>query len=102
MAEEEIYSVGIWSVKQGKEEAFLKIWTDLANWTMANKMGGISVVMLKDVEQNNLFISYGPWTSLESVQKWRQQSEFKAAFVKLKEVCNEIKPKTMRRVISIP
>lgn len=97
-----IYATEIWSVKQGKEEEFIKIWTDLANWTKANEMCSISVVLLQDLEQKNLFMSFGPWRTPECVKAWRQQPEFKAALAKLKEVCDEIKPSTMKSVFNIP
>ncbi len=96
------YAVEIWSVKQGKEEEFLKIWTNLANWTKANEMCSISVILLQDLEQKNLFMSFGPWKTSACVQAWRQQPEFKAAFMKLKEVCDEIKTSTMKSVYNIP
>ena len=99
---EVIYAAEIWSVKQGKEEEFLKIWVDLANWTKANEKCSINVVLLQDLEQKNLFWSFGPWKTSECVQAWRQQPEFKAALVKLKEVCDEIKLRTMRSVFNIP
>lgn len=102
MAGEFIYAVEIWSVKQGKEEEFLQIWTNLANWTKANEMCSISVILLQDLEQKNLFMSFGPWKTSACVQAWRQQPEFKAAFMKLKEVCDEIKTSTMKSVYNIP
>ncbi|WP_292380014.1 antibiotic biosynthesis monooxygenase family protein [Methanosarcina sp. UBA289] len=102
MAGEFTYAVEIWSVKQGKEEEFLKIWTNLANWTKANEMCSISVILLQDLEQKNLFMSFGPWKTSACVQAWRQQPEFKAAFMKLKEVCDEIKTSTMESVYNIP
>lgn len=101
MAEGTIYSVGFWTVKAGKEEAFLKTWTDFANWTLNNQKGSLNVVMLQDSEQKNRFISFGPWENLESIQEWRQRPEFKAAFLKLKDLCDEIKPNTMKSVIKI-
>jgi quinol monooxygenase YgiN len=99
---EVIYATGIWSVKQGKEEEFLKTWTDLAHWTKANEMCSIGVVLLQDLEQKNLFMSFGPWKTSACVQEWRQQPEFKAAFIKLKDLCDEIKTSTMKSVYNIP
>lgn len=96
-----VYSVGFWTVKAGKEKAFLKTWTDFANWTLNNQKGSLNVVMLQDSEQKNRFISFGPWENLESLQAWRQGPEFKAAFLKFKELCDEIKPNTMKSVINI-
>ncbi|RXA19567.1 antibiotic biosynthesis monooxygenase [Methanosarcina sp. MSH10X1] len=97
-----IYAAEIWSVKQGKEEEFLNIWTDLASWTKANEMCSTGVVLLQDLEQRNRFISFGPWKTSACVQAWRQQPEFKAAFVKLKELCDEVKLSTMKSVFNIP
>ncbi|HIH73986.1 MAG TPA: antibiotic biosynthesis monooxygenase [Methanosarcina sp.] len=101
MDEESIYSAGIWSVKAGREEEFLKTWTDFANWTIKNQKGSRSVIMLQNLEQKNLFMSFGPWDNLESLQEWRQRPEFQTAFTKLKELCDEIKPNTMRSVANI-
>lgn len=99
---EVIYAADSWSVKQGKEQEFLKIWVDLANWTKANEKCNISIVLLQDSKQKNLFWSFGPWKTSECVQAWRQQPEFKAALEKLKEVCDEIKLSTMKSVFNIP
>jgi heme-degrading monooxygenase HmoA len=101
MDEESVYSAGIWSVKTGKEEEFLKTWTGFAKWTIKNQQGSRSVIMLQNTEQKNLFISVGPWDNLESLQEWRQRPEFQAAFTKLRELCDEIKPNTMKKVASI-
>lgn len=101
MDEEVIYSVGFWTVKAGKEETFLKAWKDFANWTLHNQKGSRNVIMLQDSEHQNRFISFGPWDNPESLQIWRQQPEFKAAFLKFKELCDEIKPNTMKSVINI-
>jgi heme-degrading monooxygenase HmoA len=62
-------------------------------------MCSISVVLLQDLEQNNLFMSLGPWKTSECVQAWRQKSELRAAFVKLKEVYDEIETNTMKSVL---
>jgi heme-degrading monooxygenase HmoA len=101
MDEGVMYSVGIWSVKTGKEEVFLKTWEDFAKWTMSNQKGARGVIMLQDAEQKNRLIAFGSWDDLESMQAWRGTPEFKAAFVRFKELCDEIKPSTMKSVINI-
>ena len=47
-------------------------------------------------------MSFGPWRSLECMQAWRQQPEFKTTLVKLKKMCDEIKLSTMKSVLNIP
>jgi quinol monooxygenase YgiN len=61
----------------------------------------MSVFLLQDLEQKNLFTSFGSWKTPACVQAWRQQPEFKAALMKLKEVCDEIKLTTMKSVFNI-
>ncbi|BBL64572.1 antibiotic biosynthesis monooxygenase family protein [Methanosarcina mazei] len=102
MVGELAYFAGIWSVKQGKEEEFLKNWTDLANWTKANEKCSIGIVLLQDLEQKNSFMSFGPWKTPACVQAWQQEPEFKAILAKLKELCDEIKLSTMKSVFNIP
>lgn len=101
MDEGVIYSLGIWSVKTDKEDDFLKNWKDFANWTIQNQKGARSVIMLQDSEQKNRYISLGPWDNAESLQEWRKTPEFKDAFVKFKELCNEIEPHTMVKIVDM-
>lgn len=102
MDEEVVYSVGVWTVKTGKEEIFLKAWMDFANWTKSNQKGSRNVITIQDMEQKNKFMPISPWDNLESTQAWRQTPEFRAAFIKFKELCDEIGPKTMKTVVNIP
>lgn len=96
-----IFTVGLWTVKSGKEEIFLEKWQEFAHWTLNNLKGGRWTYMVRDQEQKNKFISFGPWDSPESIAKWRQSPKFKSAFAEFKELCEEIKPSTMREVIHL-
>jgi heme-degrading monooxygenase HmoA len=96
-----IFTVGHWTVKPGKEEIFLKKWQEFAQWTLANLKGGQWVFMVRDQEQKNKFISFGPWDSLEEIAEWRQSSKFKSSIGEFKELCEEIQPSTMREVIHL-
>jgi len=100
--EEVVYSVGVWKVKAGKEEIFLKAWIDFANWTKSNQKGSRNVIMLQDLEQKNKFMSIWPWDNLENMQAWRQTPEFRATLIELKKLCDKIEPKTMKTVVNIP
>jgi len=93
-----VFSFGYWTVKPGKEEIFLEKWQKFAQWTLNHFRGARWVYMVRDQEQNNTFISFGPWESLESIAEWRQSSQFKTAFNEFKELCDVIQPSTMREV----
>ena len=96
-----IFSAGIWTVKPGREEGFLQRWKEFALWTMDNQKGPVSVVMVRDIEQQNVFISFCPWADLESIRIWRQTPAFSEAFRDFKNLCDKIEPHTLQRVWSL-
>jgi len=97
--EGQIFTVGHWTVKPGKEEIFLEKWQEFAQWTLNNLKGSLWVYMVQDQEQKNRFISFGPWISQERIAEWRQSSRFKSAFAGFKELCDEVTPGIMREVV---
>jgi heme-degrading monooxygenase HmoA len=96
-----IFTVGHWTVKPGNEELFLEKWQKFAQWSLNNMKGGRWVFMVRDQEQKNKFLSFGPWESLESIAEWRQSSKFRSAFTEFKELCEDIQPSIMREAIHL-
>jgi heme-degrading monooxygenase HmoA len=70
-----VYTLALWKVKLGREEEFISAWRDLAAGTKAD-FPGASAVLLRDRDTPNLFVSSGPWESLEQSQQWRASSTF--------------------------
>jgi heme-degrading monooxygenase HmoA len=98
-AEPTLFAVGEWTVKPGKEESFLESWEEFARWTMENVEGTGEVWMLRGAEQQNRFISFGSWQNQEAMMAWRRHPKFREAFLRFRELCNEITPGTMKSVI---
>ena len=96
-----LFAVGLWTVKPGKEEVFRAAWEEFARWTMENIPGTGEVWMLQGVDQKNRFISFGSWQSKEAMVAWRQHPRFREAFLRFKELCDEITPGTMRAVVHL-
>jgi heme-degrading monooxygenase HmoA len=96
-----LFAVCYWTVKPGKEEIFLEKWQEFAQWTMNNLRGSRWMFMVRDQEQENRFISFGPWESFECITEWQQSSRFKSAFTAFMELCDEVSPGVMREVIHI-
>ena len=94
-----IFAVGHWTVKPGKEELFLEKWQEFAQWTLNHSRGSRWVYMVRDQEQENTFISFGPWESLESIAQWRQSSKFESAVAEFRELCDEVRTTTMREAV---
>ena len=91
-----MYTLGMWKVKLGREAEFVKTWKDFAEWTSKNQMGASEAVLLRDVEQPQKFISFGPWRNKEAVQAWRKRPEFGEFVKQARELCEEMQPNMLK------
>ncbi len=94
------YTVGIWIVKPGKTEPFIREWETFAKWTAENISGSGTGYLLQDTANPEKFISFGPWESAEAVRIWRERPEFTAFAAKARELCAEFQPHSMTLVTS--
>lgn len=94
----QLYTVGIWSVKEGKEKEFINAWTSFAKWTTKNVLGAGTGHLLQDETDAAKFISYGPWKDKDSITRWRESKEFSEFAEKVKILCNNFQPNTLREV----
>lgn len=92
----EIYTLGIWKVKPGKEKELIKEWTKFANWSRKNVSGAGQAYLLQDENDSLRFISFGPWDKESSIQLWRETNEFKNFVAKVKDLCDDFQPNTLR------
>ena len=95
-----LYTLGIWTVKPGNEDEFVGAWTDLAKRTKAD-FPDATAMLLRDAEQPNLFISYGPWESVEQIDQWRGSDTFQQGVGRLRDTLNNFAPHTMHVVAEI-
>jgi heme-degrading monooxygenase HmoA len=95
-----VYTVGLWRVKQGEEELFVSAWRDLATAT-ARDHPGASAVLLRDRDAPNLFISAGPWESLEQIETWRASTTFTSSVGAIRPHLESFEPHTMDPVVTI-
>lgn len=98
----QLYTLGIWTVKTGNEKAFTDAWQAFAEWTAKNQPGNTKATLLQDVDETQRFISFGPWKDKESIQSWRNQPQFKEFIAKARDLCEDIKPHTLKAVVNLP
>jgi heme-degrading monooxygenase HmoA len=60
----EIYTVGIWTVKAGREAEFVAAWRAMGEATLIG-FPGAHGTLLHDADKPARFISFGPWASLD-------------------------------------
>jgi heme-degrading monooxygenase HmoA len=92
-----IYTAGMWTVKPGKEGQFIQAWQELATGS-AQEFPGASAVLLRDRDRPNVFLSCGPWESLEQVQAWRASAVFQQSLAKIRPLLDAFEPHTMDSV----
>jgi heme-degrading monooxygenase HmoA len=89
-----VYTLGIWTVKNGRERDFVKAWEDLADRTKSD-FPDETATLLRDRDQPNLFISFGPWESLEQIEKWRSSDAFTQRVGTLRPMLDDFEAHTM-------
>lgn len=94
----ETYTLGIWTVKPGKEKEFINEWTSFANWTSKNISGTGKAYLLNDEKNSLRFISFGPWDNESVIQQWRDSNEFKNFVTRVKDLCDDFQPNTLKVV----
>jgi heme-degrading monooxygenase HmoA len=94
----EIYTLGIWTVKPDKEKEFIEAWTEFAQWTDASVSGPGRAYLLQDETNKLRFISFGPWDNEQSIQAWRETESFKTFVEKVKGLCDDFQPNTLKVV----
>jgi len=95
---DQLYPAGSWSVKPGKEEEFTRAWDEFAQWTSRDQPGAGQGLLLQDIDNPARFLSFGPWESAERVAEWRAKPEFAAFLAKARELCEDIRPSTLKVV----
>ena len=95
-----VYTLGIWTARQGQEDEFIAAWQAMATAT-ADRFPGGQAVLLRDRDKPNQFISSGPWTSLEEVERWRASDVFEQGVSRIRPLLESFEPHTMDPVVVI-
>ena len=94
------YRLGIWAVRSGKIEEFIKAWQMSVEWLVENHPEGWSgeALLLQDLGNPNKFISFA-WSTLpEKTEELLAGTEFQSFMAGIQEFCEEIQPHRMRVV----
>ncbi len=96
---DEIYTLGAWRVKPGREAEFIEAWKGLGDiFRQLPLPPGGKGTLVQSLTDPLLFYSFGAWPSLESVQAMRQDPNAQAGIQRLGEFCTEAAPGSFRLV----
>ncbi|RMI34345.1 antibiotic biosynthesis monooxygenase family protein [Nocardia stercoris] len=88
------YSLGIWTVTPGREAEFVRAWREMAERTADGFPLG-HATLLRDDDQPNVFISFGPWRSTAEIQRWRESVLFKYGAGTIRPLLQSFTPHTL-------
>jgi heme-degrading monooxygenase HmoA len=95
-----VYTSGRWRVAPGKEDEFIRAWNELATRTKGDYPEA-TAVLLRDREDPSLFVSFGPWNSVEQIEQWRASDTFQTGVGKIRPLLAEFTPQTLDPVASV-
>ena len=96
--EEVVYTLGVWRVKPGKEDAFIEAWKALGKIFGQLPQPPGKGILLQSLTDPLLFYSYGPWNSLADIQAMRNNPDAQEGINQIREFCTEATPGGFRVV----
>ncbi|HEU0116751.1 MAG TPA: hypothetical protein VFQ80_18805 [Thermomicrobiales bacterium] len=87
--EEQPYTLARWRVRPGEADGFIAAWGELAAFFLALKAPPHWGTLLRSAENPNLFYSFGPWPSMETIAAMRGHPGTLGAIGKLTALCDE-------------
>ena len=95
---DEIYTLGAWRVKGGKQSEFVEAWKGLGGYFRSLPQPPGEGTLLQSLDDPQQFYSFGPWRSLDDIQEMRSRPATAGEIGKLMELCEEGRPGAFRVV----
>jgi len=86
----EHYASGVWQVKDGKDEEFVKRWTEFLQWSRENFPAMVGAKLLRDRNTAGHYVSFSEWTDPASRDAWKQAPDFKTRITACVELCEKM------------
>lgn len=95
---DEVYTLGVWRVKDGKESQFVEAWKGLGVHFRSLSHPPGQGTLLQSLDDPQQFYSFGPWKRLEDIQEMREHPDSPKEIGKLMDLCEEGRPGAFRVV----
>jgi hypothetical protein len=99
---DEYFTVGVWRAKPGRGDDLVEVWKAIGEVfnELPSPPGGVGT-LVQNLDDPELFISFGPWSSLDAIRAMREDPGAGAAIGRMREVCDEARPGTFRVVARV-
>ena len=95
-----VFAVGVWTVKQGREDDFERAWEALAQWTVEEGLAA-HATLVRDCATPSRYVSFAPGASAEHVERWRSSTGFQAHLDQIMMSVESFEPGTFDTVLSV-
>ncbi len=93
-----VWTHGVWSVKPGKEDEFIRGWREMAQIAMREIDVVTRPTFLRDRDRPNVFVSFGPWRSIEDIERFRSSPSFLGRVAAMDELIEGFETRTLDEV----
>ncbi len=95
------YTQGVWKVKPGHADEFVAAWKEFAQWTAIHAAGSGWAKLLRDTNDENRFVSIGPWDDLGSIAAWRELDGWKERIGAVRQLLDGFEAFTLEPVVEL-
>ena len=97
-----IYSSGIWTVKEGREDDFRGAWESNVSRYPAAEHPGLVFRLLRDADHPRRYVSVvGPWKSVAELERVRGAPEFGEWLERVQETLESVEVATYELVVEV-
>jgi heme-degrading monooxygenase HmoA len=93
-----VWTHGAWTVEPGREDEFVAAWRDMASSAMAEFSPPEPPRLLRDREHSNVFLTFGPWESIEQIERFRSSALFSERVASMGELLESFETRTLDEV----
>ena len=95
----DVWTHGNWTVKPGREAEFVAAWKEMLELATADPgIPDSSPTLLRDRDQPNVFVSFGPWPDAGAVARFRASDVFRAGVDRMQELLESFETQTLDEV----
>jgi heme-degrading monooxygenase HmoA len=94
----ETYTSGVWTVKPGHEDDFMRAW--FVRWA-SESAGAGTFRLVRDLDSPSKFMSFAPWDSFDAQNAWKNLPDFRERIGRVRAHCDDFTPSTYELVTQV-
>ncbi|MEX0778845.1 MAG: hypothetical protein WD037_03875 [Balneolales bacterium] len=99
---QQVYTLGVWHVEDGKQLEFITAWKGLGEIFEALPDPPGKGILIQSTLDSTQFYSFGPWDSMEAIETMRNNQHAQKGIQKLIDLCTEATPGSFHVVAESP